>query len=51
VSNSESPHKWSSLIIDSLIQKYYWGKLEDICVIKKDKLWIKEFGPHEDPLD
>ena len=35
VSNGESPHEGRSLIIESLIQKYYWGKLEDIFIMKK----------------
>ena len=37
LSNGESPHEGRALIIQSLIQKYYWGKLEDICTIKKIK--------------
>jgi hypothetical protein len=46
VGNGESPHE-SSLITESLTQKYYWGKLEDICIIKNMKEWLKEFRPHE----
>jgi hypothetical protein len=34
-SSGESAHEGTSLIIESLIQKYYWGKLEDIRIIKK----------------
>jgi hypothetical protein len=38
VSNGESPCEGRSLIIEHLNQKYYWGKLEDIGIIKRIKV-------------
>jgi hypothetical protein len=37
VNNGESTREGRSPIMESLIQKYYWGKLEDICIVKQIK--------------
>lgn len=43
VSNGENDHEGRSLIIESLIRKYYWKKTEDMYIIKKIKEWVEEF--------
>jgi hypothetical protein len=40
-------HKGRTLIRESLIQKYYWRKLEDICSINKIKGWVEEIRSFE----
>lgn len=40
-----------SLIIESFIQKLYCGKLEDICILQKNKGWTEEFGLHDEAIE